>query len=110
MHKRVVVSPPEDLECTTEMFFPEGMTFPQRVLDQKSMQNKDVLEMMENRTLRLFDEETKSRFANQDLNLYEENIETWRQLWRVMERSTVLLFIVDIRFAVSCGLVLLLTN
>ena len=30
--------------------------------------------------------------------LYERNLETWRQLWRVVERSDVLVLVVDIRF------------
>ncbi len=30
--------------------------------------------------------------------LFERNLETWRQLWRVVERSDVLVLVVDIRF------------
>jgi hypothetical protein len=31
------------------------------------------------------------------LSFFELNLETWRQLWRVIEMSDILLFIVDIR-------------
>lgn len=37
----------------------------------------------------------------QELSLFELNIETWRQLWRVLEFSDILLIIVDVRFSVS---------
>lgn len=32
------------------------------------------------------------------INYFESNLETWRQLWRVVERSEVVLMIVDTRF------------
>lgn len=35
-----------------------------------------------------------------DLSYFELNLETWRQLWRVLEMSDVLLIIVDIRYPV----------
>ncbi|ELP93520.1 mmr1/hsr1 GTP binding protein, putative [Entamoeba invadens IP1] len=36
--------------------------------------------------------------CNEKLNYFESNLETWRQLWRVVERSEVVLIIVDCRF------------
>lgn len=33
------------------------------------------------------------------LSYFELNLETWRQLWRVLEMSDIILFIVDIRYA-----------
>lgn len=35
------------------------------------------------------------------LSYFELNLETWRQLWRVLEMSDIVLLIVDIRYAVS---------
>lgn len=35
-----------------------------------------------------------------DLSYFELNLETWRQLWRVLEMSDILLIIVDIRYPV----------
>lgn len=43
----------------------------------------------------------EKQFAWKDLSFFELNLETWRQLWRVLEMSDIILFIVDIRFAVS---------
>ena len=59
------------------------------------------LQQHENRSVRLFGEHIETKFRDADINLYEQNVETWKQLWRVMDKSDVLLFIVDIRFAVS---------
>ena len=36
-----------------------------------------------------------------ELSYFELNLETWRQLWRVLEKSDILLIIVDIRYPVS---------
>lgn len=36
----------------------------------------------------------------ENLSFFELNLETWRQLWRVLEMSDVLLIIVDIRYPV----------
>lgn len=35
------------------------------------------------------------------LSYFELNLETWRQLWRVLEISDILLVIVDARYPVS---------
>jgi predicted GTPase len=32
------------------------------------------------------------------LNYFEQNLEVWRQLWRVLERSDVLLLLLDARY------------
>lgn len=38
---------------------------------------------------------------NQQLSYVELNLETWRQLWRVLEMSDIILLIADIRCPVS---------
>eukprot|EP00002_Diphylleia_rotans_P034919 TRINITY_DN7554_c0_g1_i2.p1 TRINITY_DN7554_c0_g1~~TRINITY_DN7554_c0_g1_i2.p1 ORF type:complete len:651 (+),score=134.29 TRINITY_DN7554_c0_g1_i2:285-2237(+) len=43
--------------------------------------------------------ELRSRPDYADINHYEQNLEVWRQLWRVIEMSDVLLLTVDVRFA-----------
>lgn len=35
-----------------------------------------------------------------ELSYFELNLETWRQLWRVLEISDIVLIIVDIRYPV----------
>lgn len=37
---------------------------------------------------------------NKVLSYFELNLETWRQLWRVLEISDIVLVIVDIRYPV----------
>lgn len=39
-------------------------------------------------------------FGLKELSYFEMNLETWRQLWRVLEMSDIVLIIVDIRFPV----------
>ncbi|XP_018009521.2 guanine nucleotide-binding protein-like 1 [Hyalella azteca] len=96
----IAVADPAALEYSSEDFFPPGLTFPQRPQGYQKM-TKETLEMHEARSVRLFAEETQEKFGDRDLNLYEQNTETWRQLWRVMDKSDVLLFIVDCRFALD---------
>lgn len=38
-------------------------------------------------------------YKQEELSYFEMNLETWRQLWRVLEISDIILLIVDIRFA-----------
>lgn len=35
------------------------------------------------------------------MSYFELNLETWRQLWRVLELSDIVLIIVDIRYPVN---------
>ncbi|GMF44819.1 unnamed protein product [Phytophthora fragariaefolia] len=43
------------------------------------------------------DQETMHREDGAHLNLYERNLEVWRQLWRVIERSSILVHLADAR-------------
>ncbi|KAL3664110.1 hypothetical protein V7S43_010994 [Phytophthora oleae] len=43
------------------------------------------------------EEEASNREDGAQLNLYERNLEVWRQLWRVIERSSVLVHLADAR-------------
>ncbi|CAH0480628.1 unnamed protein product [Peronospora belbahrii] len=43
------------------------------------------------------DQEMMSRGKEMQINLYERNLEVWRQLWRVIERSSVLVHLADTR-------------
>lgn len=45
--------------------------------------------------------ELEKKFDMANLSYFELNLETWRQLWRVLEISDIILVIVDIRYAVS---------
>lgn len=52
---------------------------------------------------------SKSFDDSQQLSYVELNLETWRQLWRVLEMSDVILLIADIRCPVSVLTLLLLS-
>lgn len=41
------------------------------------------------------------RDENKIMSYFELNLETWRQLWRVLEISDIVLIIVDIRYPVN---------
>lgn len=95
----ITLVPETDLEASTEQFYPLGLGYPDRPEWDKSM-SKSALDASENKHFRLFCEKLDKEFAGPDLSLYELNLETWRQLWRVTEMSDVLLVIVDARFPV----------
>ncbi len=41
------------------------------------------------------------KYSSEELSYFELNLETWRQLWRVLEMADVILLITDIRHPVS---------
>ncbi|KAJ1865373.1 hypothetical protein LPJ73_000018 [Coemansia sp. RSA 2703] len=58
---------------------------------------------LENREARYFDawlEAIQKLKDDGDVSLYEKNLEVWRQLWRVVEISDILLVVIDIRHPV----------
>ncbi|XP_046682771.1 guanine nucleotide-binding protein-like 1 isoform X2 [Homalodisca vitripennis] len=59
-------------------------------------------EELDSREQRYFTEyvvELERRFDMKHMSYFELNLETWRQLWRVLELSDIVLVIVDIRYA-----------
>ncbi|EDW75987.1 uncharacterized protein Dwil_GK14912 [Drosophila willistoni] len=64
--------------------------------------SKEQLDRSENRYFKEYVDELQKKQRNGDikeLSLFELNLETWRQLWRVLEFSDILLIIVDVRYA-----------
>lgn len=88
-----------ELEASSEQFYPPGLGYPSRPEWSKNMSKRE-LDASENRHFRIFCDNLDREFSGSDLSLYELNLETWRQLWRVTEMSDVLLVIVDARFPV----------
>lgn len=113
------------LEITSDRYFPAGLTFPRRPpwnfdtsrleLDCRENRYFTVIPKIQNDPCVCYEHSNKlSIFTSQEY-LYEihknfekddsvsidRNIENWRQLWRVMEMSDILLLVVDIRFPVS---------
>ncbi|EDW13518.1 guanine nucleotide-binding protein-like 1 [Drosophila mojavensis] len=65
-------------------------------------QSKEQLDRNENRYFKEYIDELlqkKERNNLKEHSLFELNLETWRQLWRVLEFSDILLIIVDVRYA-----------
>lgn len=99
-HTEIDLLPEEEMETTSEQFYPDGLDYPARPEWRKNM-SKHELNRSENRHFRLFCESLGKDFAGTELSRYELNLETWRQLWRVTEMSDILLIILDARFSVS---------
>lgn len=102
-YKAITQVSEEETEVDSDMFFPSGLDYPKRPPWQKNM-SKALLDQTENKSFRLFCEHINQTFRNNELSLYELNLETWRQLWRVIEMSDIILIIVDVRYAVSIAL------
>eukprot|EP00092_Neocalanus_flemingeri_P018436 GFUD01019955.1.p1 GENE.GFUD01019955.1~~GFUD01019955.1.p1 ORF type:complete len:549 (-),score=165.75 GFUD01019955.1:56-1702(-) len=93
-----------DLTCTTEMYFDEHHDLPERP-EWKEGWSKERLEMSEQKYFREYvnkklqnDEDEEN---GQKISFFELNLETWRQFWRVIEMSDILLLILDIRYATA---------
>lgn len=80
----------------SDNYFPPGIDMPKRPPWDFNM-TKEQLNIREQR---YFTEYLKSMEELGTLSYFELNLETWRQLWRVLEMSDVLLIIVDIRYPV----------
>ncbi|XP_033249938.1 guanine nucleotide-binding protein-like 1 [Drosophila miranda] len=78
-----------------------GCDFPLRPAWSLSS-TKEQLDRCENRYFKDYVDglQKKQRSGDtKELSLFELNLETWRQLWRVLEFSDILLIIVDVRYA-----------
>ncbi|KTG34784.1 hypothetical protein cypCar_00002742 [Cyprinus carpio] len=78
---------------------PTGLDFPRRPPWHYSMQREELLRKEEKSFLEYL-EALHSKNPPGTLSHFEHNLETWRQLWRVIEMSDVILLIVDIRHPV----------
>ncbi|KAK7595468.1 hypothetical protein V9T40_013293 [Parthenolecanium corni] len=96
---RQTISPvPEDqLEIDVDEFFLPELDFPQRPPWSYEM-GKEQLELRESNYFKDYISSIKQRFNWEELSYFELNLETWRQLWRVLEMSDIILLIVDIRY------------
>ncbi|XP_012219692.1 guanine nucleotide-binding protein-like 1 [Linepithema humile] len=79
----------------SDNYFPPGIDMPKRPAWNFDM-TKEQLEIREQR----YFTEYLNNMEELSLSYFELNLETWRQLWRVLEISDVLLIIVDIRYPV----------
>ncbi|KAK5642348.1 hypothetical protein RI129_008515 [Pyrocoelia pectoralis] len=88
----------EDLEIDYDSCFVPELDFPKRP-SWNFMESLEKLNMKENQYFTKYISNIEKNFNWKELGYFELNLETWRQLWRVLEMSDIVLFIVDIRFA-----------
>lgn len=93
-----------DLSSQSEMYFDSCHDFPRRQEWDKSW-SKDKLERSEQKYFREYVDNimklSEDDEASRDFSYFELNLETWRQLWRVIEMSDVILMILDVRYATA---------
>jgi len=96
-----------DLTATSEMYFDDSHDFPERP-EWKEGWSKERLEMGEQRYFREYvnqklknDDDDDDDDSEKNVSYFELNLETWRQFWRVIEMSDILLLILDIRYATA---------
>lgn len=89
------------LEVSPEQFFLPGsaLDMPKRPPWNRSM-SKEALEAREAHYFREYLDKIENTFADKELSYFELNLETWRQLWRVLEMSEIILLVADIRHPV----------
>ncbi|XP_053737756.1 guanine nucleotide-binding protein-like 1 [Synchiropus splendidus] len=93
--------PDREMEMSINDVYPagKGFSFPRRPPWNYEMTRENLLKK-EEKAFRDFLEDLHSRNPHGTLSHFEHNLETWRQLWRVLEMSDVILLIVDIRHPV----------
>ncbi|KAI9596719.1 P-loop containing nucleoside triphosphate hydrolase protein [Syncephalis fuscata] len=84
------------LEVSFEDVHPAVVDFPKRPKWRRE-QSKEALERQEKNYFEHWMQDLLKAHPNGQLCFFERNLEVWRQLWRVLELSDVLLFVVDVR-------------
>lgn len=90
--------PERELEVDPSAFFPSDLSFPKRPPWDFEMSSAQ-LDAQEQRYFKNYIDQLQSSEHWKDMSYFELNLETWRQLWRVLEMCDILLLIVDVRFA-----------
>ncbi|XP_006275314.1 guanine nucleotide-binding protein-like 1 [Alligator mississippiensis] len=93
--------PEASLELDIEDIYKSGsvLDFPKRPPWNYQM-TKEQLLAREEKCFRDYLEGIYSTYQPSQLSYFEHNLETWRQLWRVLEMSDIVLLITDIRHPV----------
>ncbi|KPJ00417.1 Guanine nucleotide-binding protein-like 1 [Papilio xuthus] len=88
----------KDMEINPSDYFPSDISFPKRPPWDFTM-SVAQLDAQEQKYFREYIDGLQASEHWKDMSYFELNLETWRQLWRVLEMCDVLLLIVDVRFA-----------
>ncbi|XP_060069703.1 guanine nucleotide-binding protein-like 1 [Ylistrum balloti] len=93
--------PEEALEVNIDQVYQPGsvLDLPKRPPWNYSL-SKAKLEAREQNYFQDYTEAIFEKYSPEQLSYFELNLETWRQLWRVLEMSDILLLILDIRYPV----------
>nr|XP_039263931.1 guanine nucleotide-binding protein-like 1 [Styela clava] len=93
--------PPEKMEMSIEEVYQPGseLDMPQRP-HWDYLDSKQLLEQREEKYFSTYLDNLYSKFKDKNLSYFEHNLETWRQLWRVIEMSDVIAMVADVRHPV----------
>ncbi|XP_045783431.1 guanine nucleotide-binding protein-like 1 [Maniola jurtina] len=88
----------KEMEIDPTDFFPKEISFPKRPPWDFSM-TPAQLDAQEQKYFREYIQALQATPHWKEMSYFELNLETWRQLWRVLEMCDILLLIVDVRYA-----------
>ncbi|XP_051776366.1 guanine nucleotide-binding protein-like 1 isoform X2 [Erpetoichthys calabaricus] len=93
--------PESEMEMDINYIYKPGsvLDFPKRPVWDYHMSKEQVLER-EEKSFQEYLNRIYCQYEPTQLSYFEHNLETWRQLWRVMEMSDILLLITDVRYPV----------
>ncbi|CAH2083344.1 unnamed protein product [Euphydryas editha] len=90
--------PEKEMEIDPTDYFPKEVSFPKRPPWDFNMTSA-ALDAQEHKYFREYVQALQNSSHWNEMSYFELNLETWRQLWRVLEMCDILLLIVDVRFA-----------
>ncbi|XP_022833966.1 guanine nucleotide-binding protein-like 1 [Spodoptera litura] len=96
--KELIPVPEKDLEVNPVDYFPADVSFPKRPPWDFNM-TPAQLDAQEQRYFKNYIDSLQASEHWKKMSYFELNLETWRQLWRVLEMCDILLLIVDVRYA-----------
>jgi len=86
-------------ELSVADIYSEIIDFPKRP-DWKGEKDAKKIDEIEKATFSEFVEKIEDDFGGRNLSFFEHNLETWRQLWRIMELCDVICIVADVRHPV----------
>ncbi|XP_053328937.1 guanine nucleotide-binding protein-like 1 [Spea bombifrons] len=100
--EKILQSVPEtELEIDIDEIYRPGsvLDFPKRPAWSYQM-SKEQVQTQEEKAFKDYLLKIYEKHSPQELSYFDHNLETWRQLWRVLEMSDIVLLITDIRHPV----------
>lgn len=107
--KEIIPVSEQELEFDPAFYFcGDELRFPTRPKWNPDM-TREQLDSLEYSYFKDYLMNLKKRNDWDELSYFELNLETWRQMWRVMEMSDILIWIADVRYPVRNNISLLAT-